>query len=125
MQPALLPRDVVERGVTERENAMLARRYASALFQLDVPAVLVLPQLDAPRAAAVAARVARTVARRDSRGVHALEELVVAIQRDLTKTEGPQDVFTETLLDTCLYCVDNWDGSLERGRASRSDYAAT
>jgi len=122
LQPRLLE-DPAARDTSDRDDAMLVRKFAGELFSLGVPAVLVLPRLDSPRASIVAGLAARAVARKATAGAPALEAAVVDIQRAIARAlaSAPPDVVYEIQFDTCLFCVDGWDGRLTQGPSPNFD----
>jgi hypothetical protein len=119
VQPPLLLTPPDARRTGDREDAMLVRRYAGELFYLGVPAVVVLPRLQAPIASVVVSHLARVIRRQRQHGTRALEHAMHDIQRQLLRVSAPPDVVHETLLDVCLFCTDDFDGNLGSGSNRR------
>jgi hypothetical protein len=104
LQGLILPES--RRLPSDRHAAGLMRRAAAELFELGVPAVLVIPCVTEALAAEVIEPLAAAVAEASSRGTEALLFATRKIQLAIAAGTNNADTL-EIAFDVCLYCVAN------------------
>jgi len=97
------------RGEIDRQDALLARRFAAELFSVGVPVVIVLPRLQSLAEAAIVAPFATLLSRakelNDGHLQRAIQECQSIIVSELGA--GTNEAF-EAMCDVALYCSADW-----------------
>jgi hypothetical protein len=105
---------VRRRSEADRQDAMLARRFAAELALAGFPAVLVLPRLTSESAIEVIRELPSILGRVQEVNDRMLMDAVRAIQKRIAAGDSPDDIGWETACDVTLYADESWTRHIER-----------